>query len=189
MSEYWQGELVRLRALEPEDYEHFYLINKERDVHRNLDMEYPPSSLAGQKAWVEETAKKGFGESHQFMFMIEEQESGQLIGSIDTHHRNLRQGTFEYGLSLREQFRNKGYASEAILLLLRYYFFELRYRKAEPGAFAFNEASIALHKKLGFVLEGRKRQHGYSRGKFHDMLLFGMTDDEFRELHPDYLDS
>ncbi|MCO5217357.1 MAG: GNAT family N-acetyltransferase [Thermomicrobiales bacterium] len=45
-----------------------------------------------------------------------------------------------------------------------------------------------LHEKLGFVLEGRKRRHGYSHGQFHDMLLFGMTDDEFRELHPEYVD-
>ena len=87
---------------------------------------------------------------------------------------------------MREGYRRHGYASEAILLVLRYYFLELRYRKAEPGVFAFNTASIGLHEKLGFVREGCRRQHGYSHGAFHDLLLFGMTIDEFRELHPDY---
>lgn len=188
MKPYWEGKLVRLRAMELEDAEHFYHLNLERDVDRSLEMVYPPSSMAGQRAWVEDAAKQGFGENKEFKFQIEDLTSGHLVGSIDTHHCNPRQGTFEYGLSVREQHRNKGYASEAILLVLRYYFFELRFRKAEPGVFAFNPASIRLHEKLGFVLEGTRRQHGYSHGEFHDLHLYGMTEDEFRDLHPEYAD-
>ncbi len=189
MKPYWEGNLVRLRATEPGDGEHFYQLNLERDVDRSLDFVYPPSSRASQLAWTEKTASEGgFRNSNEFLFQIEALDSGEHVGSIDTHHCNPRQGTFEYGLSVREQYRGKGYASEAILLVLRYYFFELRYQKAEPGVFAFNEASLKLHEKLGFVLEGRKRHHGYSHGQFHDLLLFGMTDDEYRELHPGYVD-
>ena len=188
MNPYWEGKLVRLRAMEPGDAEHFYRINMERDVDRNLEMVWPPASMAGQQQWVEEAAKKGFGENLEFKFQIEELVDGQLVGSIDTHHCNQRQGTFEYGLSVREQYRNKGFASEAILLVLRYYFFELRFRKAEPGVFAYNPASIRLHEKLGFVLEGIRRQHGYSHGEFHDLHLYGMTAEEFRDRHPQYLD-
>lgn len=188
MSEYWVGKLVRLRAMEPDDAEHFFLINRERDVDRNLEMVWPPSSLARQKSWVEEATKDGFGTNFEFKFIIEELESGEVVGSIDTHHCNPRQGTFEYGLAVREQFRGRGFASEAILMVLRYYFQELRFRKAEPGVFAFNDASMRLHEKLGFVHEGTRRLHGYSNGSFHDLHLFGMTDDEFAELHPDYLE-
>lgn len=188
MKPYWEGNLVRLRATEPEDAEHFYHINRERDVDRNLDMVWPPSSMARQREYVGRSATEGFRDGHDYVFQIEALDSGEHVGSIDTHHTNPRQGTFEYGLSVREQYRGRGYASEAILLVLRYYFFELRYQKAEPGVFAFNEASTRLHEKLGFVLEGRKRRHGYSHGQFHDMLLFGMTDDEFRDRYPQYLD-
>lgn len=187
MKEYWQGNLVRLRATEPGDTEHFYLINREQDVDRSLDMVYPPSSRARIQQWVEKSALEGFRENQEFAFQIEVIATGEHVGSIDTHHCNPRQGTFEYGLSVREQFRGNGYASEAILLVLRYYFFELRFRKAEPGVFAFNDASLAMHHKLGFVEEGRRRQHGYSHGELHDLVLFGMTADEFRDIHPDRL--
>ena len=187
MRPYWQGKLVRLRALEPEDAEHFYHLNLERDVDRSLEMVYPPSSMARQRDWVEKAAKEGFGENKSFRFQIEELASGHLVGSIDTHHCDPRVGTFEYGLSVREQYRGNGFAGDAILLVLRYYFMELRFQKANPGVFAFNDASVRLHEKLGFVLEGRRRRSGYSNGTFHDALLFGMTVEEFRELHPDYL--
>lgn len=187
MIEYWQGKVVRLRATEPEDAGHFFLINRERDVDRNLEMVMPPSSMARQREWTEKSAKEGFRNGHDFLFQIETLDSGQHVGSIDTHHCDPRVGTFEYGLSVREQYRGRGYASEAILLVLRYYFMELRYQKANPGVFTFNESSKRLHEKLGFVLEGTRRRVGYSGGQYHDMLLYGMTVEEFRELHNGYL--
>lgn len=184
---YWDGKLVRLRALEADDWEHFYLNNLERDVDRNLEMVWPPTSRTRQKQWVEERASTaGFRNGWEFQFLIESLETGELVGSIDTHHCDIRQGTFEYGLSVREPFRGKGYAAEAILMVLRYYFLELRFQKANPGVFDFNSSSIRLHEKLGFVLEGRRRRQSYSHGQFHDMLLYGMTVEEFRELHPEY---
>lgn len=188
MKPYWQGKLVRLRALEPDDAEHFYHLNLERDVDRNLFMVSPPSSMAGQRAWVERASREGFGEGQSFRFMMEELVSGQVVGTIDTHHCDPRVGTFEYGLSVREQYRGRGFAADAILLVLRYYFFELRFQKANPTVYAFNKASQRLHEKLGFVLEGTRRRSAFSNGEFHDALLYGMTIEEFRELHPGYVD-
>lgn len=186
MSEYWLGKRVRLRATEPSDAEHFFLINRERDVDRNLQMVWPPASLAAQQKFVEEAAHAGFTDGHNFRFQIETIESGQHIGSIDTHHCDTRVGKFEYGISVREQYRGRGYASEAVLLVLRYYFQELRYQKCDVGVYEFNESSIRMHEKLGFVEEGRRRRATYSRGEYHDMLLFGITVEEFREKHPEY---
>lgn len=188
MRDYWQGNSVRLRAMEPEDAEHFFLINRERNVDRNLEMVWPPSSMARQRQYIEEASKSGFKDGHNYSFQIETLDSGQHVGSIDTHHCDSRVGKFEYGISLREQFRKRGYGREAILLVLRYYFQELRYQKCDVGVFDFNESSILLHEKLGFVLEGRRRRATFTGGQYHDMLLFGITDDEFRELHPEYVE-
>lgn len=63
-------------------------------------------------------------------------------------------------------------------------FEERRFQKCESGLYAYNEASMALHRKLGFVQEGRLRRHAYLAGGFHDVVLFGMTIEEFREMYP-----
>lgn len=183
---YWTGTLVRLRAMEPEDAEHFYQINQEVDVDRSLEMVWPPTSLASQKEWVDEASRKPDRSTDDLKFVIEALESGDIVGSIDTHHCDPRNGKLEYGLAVSERFRGKGYAAEAILLVLRFYFFERRYQKANPAVFDFNESSKRLHEKLGFKLEGVRRRDGYSHGDYHDLLLFGMTVEEFRERHPDY---
>jgi RimJ/RimL family protein N-acetyltransferase len=184
---YWEGKLVRLRGLEPADARHHFDMDQERNIDRNLDAINPPGSFARAEKWVGETSVLGFRDGENFLFEIEAMDSGLLVGSIDTHHCDPRVGKFSYGISIREQFRGRGYASDAILLVMRYYFLERRYQKCDVGAFSFNDASIRLHERLGFQLEGRQRRHTYTGGQFHDMLLFGMTIEEFQERHSEYL--
>ncbi|MEO0900382.1 MAG: GNAT family protein, partial [Bacteroidota bacterium] len=62
-----------------------------------------------------------------------------------------------------------------------YYFNQLRYHKAIVGVYGFNEASIHLHKKLGFQEEGRLREMVYAGNKFHDLLKFGLLKREFNQ--------
>lgn len=188
MKPYWEGHRVRLRAIEPGDARFHFEVDRERDVDRNLDQVFPPNSMARAEKWVREASEKGFRDGDCFLFEIESLETGELVGSIDTHHCDARAGVFEYGISVREEQRGKGYASEAILLVLRYYFLERRYQKCNVGVFEFNEASLRLHERLGFELEGRRRRQTYTGGTYHDLLLYGMTTEEFRERHPDYLE-
>jgi RimJ/RimL family protein N-acetyltransferase len=62
-------------------------------------------------------------------------------------------------------------------------FGERRFHKCGVSVYAFNEASIALHTKLGFQIEGRLREHEYFGGRHHDVVMMGMTIHEFTERH------
>lgn len=179
---YWQGKQVRLRAVEPGDAEHFIRWNLDSERARNLDFVWPPQSEAVIRAWTEaECHRKLEGDAYRWMI---ENEAGETVGSIDTHHCSPRNGTFSYALDVEPEQRRKGYASEAILLVLKYYFEELRYQKAFTPVNADNQASIRLHEKLGFTLEGHFRRQIFSGGKYSDELWYGMTVDEFHQLHP-----
>jgi RimJ/RimL family protein N-acetyltransferase len=107
---------------------------------------------------------------------------GEFVGTINTHHCDRRNGTFQYGLAIRREHWNRGYASEAIRLVLAYYFRELRYQKVNAHVFSFNKASRSLHKKLGFRQEGRLRRMVYTQGKHYDDIIFGLTAEEFAAL-------
>ena len=80
--------------------------------------------------------------------------------------------------------RQKGYAAEAIRLLMRYYFDERRYQKCASMVYSFNEPSIRLHESIGFILEGRLRRMMYAMGDYHDLLWYGMTKEEFDAKYP-----
>lgn len=104
---------------------------------------------------------------------------GTLVGTILTHGCDRRVGTFSYGVSLAREHWRQGYATEAIRLVLRYFFAELRYQKVTVQVYAFNEGSIALHERLGFQQEGRLRRLVYTSGQHHAVLIYGMTREEF----------
>ena len=175
---YWQTETVRLRAIEPGDAETFYTWNLDSERARLLDFVWPPSSLAQVQAWTAAQAQHKL-EGDRFHWVIESAQ-GQPVGSISTHDCQPHSGTFSYGVDVAPEQRGRGYAGEAIRLVLRYYFEELRYQKVTVCVHADNAASIRLHQKLGFQLEGRLRRMVYTRGQYEDALWFGLTAEEFQ---------
>jgi RimJ/RimL family protein N-acetyltransferase len=176
---YWENDRIRLRGLEPEDAKLFHAWNSDSDMARNLDFLWPPSSLAAVKNWLDDRIKKGM--ENDEIYCVIETRSGDFVGMINSHHCDQRAGTFQYGLAIHAEQRRKGYASEAVCMLLRYFFEELHYQKVTVMVYSFNEASSHLHERLGFQLEGRLRQMWYANGRYHDQLYYGITQEEFKE--------
>ena len=180
----WQGNKIRLRAVEPEDWQFFNTWNLDSETARLCYSVQLPTSQERDRRWAADMAAKE-AQNDTFFFAIQNLEN-ELVGNINTHSSSTRNGTFSYGLAVRREYWRRGYASEAILLVLRYYFLELRYQKVNAGIYAFNEASIRLHENLGFQREGRLRRMTYTNGKYFDDVIFGMTIEEFIEKHPNY---
>ena len=179
---FWRGTLVRLRAVEPADWETFQEWNSDSDAARETYYLPFPKSDEAARSWAEKEATKG-PENDAFRLVIETLD-GEMVGTINTHSCDPRNGTFGYGLAIGESHRRKGYAVEAITLALRYFFGELRYQKATVHVYSSNEPSIQLHEQLGFTLEGRLRRMIYTQGQYLDELLFGITAEEFNIAHP-----
>lgn len=177
MTNFWQGKLVRLRAVEFQDWNYFFEIDKEVEFSRDTDEILFPDSAERLKKWVSDLAVSEPWK-HQFRMMIETLE-GECVGTINSHTCNPRAGTFQYGISIRREHRHRGYATEAIQLLLNYFFGELRYQKVNVCIYAFNTASLELHRKLGFQEEGRLRRMIYTDGRYYDEFVLGMTAEEF----------
>jgi RimJ/RimL family protein N-acetyltransferase len=183
MTSVWVGERVRLRAVEPEDWESFQNFDQDSAGQRAADRIHPPWSAARLREWAEKAALKKV-EQDQFQLAIESLEGGRFAGTISTHWVDHRAGRFSYGIALDDGFRRRGYASEAVRLLLRFMFGERRFHKCEASVWAFNEPSLALHRSLGFTEEGRLRDHEFFAGRHHDVVLFGMTAAEFAARRP-----
>ncbi len=174
---FWEGERVRLRAVEPDDAGFFFELQGDTERNRLLDFLPPPSSRAALVAWARGQAQREL-EGDAFQWLIESK-TGEAAGSIVTHTCISRNGTFSYALDVAARERGKGYATEAVTLVLRYYFGELRYQKVHVSVQSDNDASIALHRKLGFELEGTQRRMVFQRGHYLDLLLFGLLAEDF----------
>ncbi|WP_030674264.1 GNAT family N-acetyltransferase [Streptomyces sp. NRRL B-1347] len=177
---FWTGARVRLRGIEPEDWAAFMRFAV--DEERLGDVLQPPRSAEAFRAWTkEQAAAKPDGDC--FGLAIEAVETGETVGAIGSHSADPCAGWFEYGITMGAGHRRKGYAAEAVVMLLRFMFAERRYHKCQAQIFAHNEASLVLHRRLGFVEEGRLREHVFFAGQHHDVVMMGMLADEFARLH------
>jgi RimJ/RimL family protein N-acetyltransferase len=70
------------------------------------------------------------------------------VGAISLHSRDEKNGLFSFGILIGRDHRRKGYAAEAVRILLRYGFWERRYQKCNSACAHTNEGSIALHNTL-----------------------------------------
>ena len=179
---FWQNTHVKLRAVEPSDAEFFFEWNQDSEMTAAMDWLWPPTSLESVRRWVEEEARRR--PTDDVLFLVIENREGERVGSISTHQCDRRAGTFRYGIAIRREHQRQGYASAAILLVLRYFFEELRYQKVTVNVHANNPASIRLHERLGFQLEGRLRRVVFTGGQHWDELHMGMTAEEFRARYP-----
>ena len=178
---YWMGKSIKLRATESRDIALFQMMDDL--VAKHVDAIPFPQSRERQQAWVDKEALPKLGDS--FRWTAENAER-TAVGTIEVFSCNRKYGTFKYGIAVAEPFRQRGYAKEMILMVLRYYFQEMGYQKATPHVYSFNEPSIKLHERLGFVREGRLRNMVFTNGRYYDEIYFGMTKQEFEGLHLRY---
>lgn len=176
---FWQGKLVRLRGVEPSDAETFARWNEDSETGRELDFVWPPISLARIRKDTEEASLRKL-EEDAFSWIIEDS-TGAAVGQIASHLCDHRRGVFRYGLSVEREQRRRGYATEAALIILKYYFEELRYQKCLVGIHGNNPASVALHERLGFRLEGTLRRMVYTGGQFFDFYHYGLLKEEWEQ--------
>lgn len=180
MKSIWAGGSVRLRAIEPGDWEAFHRNDADTEAARLNDFIPLPRSAEAAKRWAQGQAV-AVPEGDNFRFAIENLD-GELVGSINVHDCNRRSETFSYGIGIFRPHWRKGYATDAIRILLSYYFEELGYQKVTVRIHAFNQPSVALHGRFGFKHEGRRRRMVRTAGQYHDEVLMGLTVEEFRAL-------
>ena len=107
---------------------------------------------------------------------------GRYIGSIrlDGISWDHRQARLSIGIFDR-RFWSQGYGTEAIQALLPYAFDELRLHRIGLRVLAHNaRAIIRCYEKCGFRREGIERQTALINGTWHDDLIMGILECEYR---------
>jgi RimJ/RimL family protein N-acetyltransferase len=181
---YWQGKRIKLRPLQADDWKLTIAEEDDSEGIRVLEagIQLPRSAQQLQDSYREAGERMlKLDETSTINFIVETLD-GEPVGAVWMHSRNPRNGTFSFAVRISRSYRRQGYAAEAIRILLKYGFEELRYHKANSATISSNEASIQLHQALGFKIEGRLRDNVYTNGQYYDEVLFGMTRDEYDQV-------
>lgn len=179
---FWQGERIRLRPMHVNDAK-LWLVEEQSDSEAVRFLNYGitlPKSEQDAQAFATRYAEFNNREE-RIMFSIETLD-GELIGAINIHSMDKKNGTFETGTRIYREFRGQGYGFEAKVIVLRYAFHELRFQKYNIRCVETNEPMVKHANRLGCQAEGRIRRHIYTKGTYFDELIFGLTREEFDDL-------
>ena len=114
------------------------------------------------------------------MFNIVELDNNQLIGTVGLEHFNWIERSAVLGIFIGdENYRNNGYGTEAIKLILEYGFKYLNLHSIRLSLFSVNERAHKCYLKCGFKDTGRNREKVYLNGKYYDRLIMDILENEF----------
>ncbi len=180
-----KGKRVTLKPLEMGDIDEIMKHINDVDVNHFISRE-TPITRTEEEQWVKEMCSGGkYPKDIVFGIYVSDgkcKDDQRMIGTCGLHniHWFSRFGILGISIFDKSVWR-KGYGTESLNLLLEYVFAVLGLHRVKSCVYAYNEGSLALHKKLGFVEEGRERSATYKRGEYHNVVLFGLLEDEYRE--------
>ncbi len=96
-------------------------------------------------------------------------EGGQMIGNGGFHDWHHQHRKAELGYWLLPEFQGRGLASEAITAMINYGFAGMSLHRIEAEVETENTASSVLLRKLGFTLEGIKKECEFINERFVDL--------------------
>ena len=176
-----RGERIGLRALSKNDIGPRYLgWLQDREITRHLETGAFPLTLDDLHRYYAQTAAQTASPPACVFFAIAILADGQHIGNIKLEPIHWLHRTATLGMVIGEKsFHGHGLGEEAARLCLRYAFERLGLRKVSLGVLTSNTRAIRLYERLGFVVEGCKRQEYWIDGAYHDAHIMGLFAEEF----------
>lgn len=164
-----KGDIVNLRALEPEDLEFVHKIENDESIWELSNTQTPFSKFM-IKQYIE-NAHRDIFDVKQLRLVIANtsQEAVGLIDIFDFDFKNSRAGV---GIILTEDNRNKGYAKDALKVLIDYSFTHLGLHQLYCNISEDNQRSVKLFEGVGFSKIGLKKDWNLVNKKYKNEYLY-----------------
>ena len=163
------GKNINLRALEPTDLDFLFATENNEQFWDISSTQLPFSKFILQQ--YIENAHQDIYEAKQYRFVICNAENIP-VGMIDLFDFNPQHKRVGIGLLVLPEHQNKGYASEALEMVIDYAFSYLDVHQIYANITSNNLNSIVLFEKNNFKQVGIKKDWLYSNSTYKDEILY-----------------
>jgi RimJ/RimL family protein N-acetyltransferase len=175
-----EGRNVRLRAIEPSDLEFLAELADDPVVHSHVVGWAWPVARHGQAAWLQRIAS----DTRNRRLIVADRDDNPLgmtgLWDIDLQNRSAQSAIKLHSGALDGR---RGTATDALKTMLAAGFSELGLNRVWAVILDYNQASLALYtRKVGFKIEGRRRQEVYRSGAFRDLYHLAILRSEWEAL-------
>ncbi|HXJ63700.1 MAG TPA: GNAT family protein [Actinomycetota bacterium] len=177
----FRGDLVRLAAWDIDaDVEELAAWHDEPEFQRlGFDQGSRPLSVAEARTQIERWRDDW---PASVTFAVHALDGDRLVGMTRLYDVDHLHGSAVLGLSVgRRSEWGKGFGTDASRVTIRYGFQELNLHRIWLDVFGYNDRARALYERLGFVEEGRLREHLARDGRRYDVILMGLLRTEWKD--------
>ena len=170
-----KGEKCILRPLKIEDAKTLSEIANDIQVRDYLSNAFPYTDVR-----MEEFIKSVNSQKVPTDIVFGIEVGGTLVGTTGIHRINWTSRNAYFAIAIfRKEYWNRGIGTEATKLMLKYAFEYLNLHKILLEVYEYNERAIRVYEKVGFRVEGRLRKNHYWKGKYYDVIVMGILQEEY----------
>lgn len=170
------GKRVVLRPVTPEDYSTLY--RWETDVE-TLYLWKPQGAVLRYEDFIQGLRTGGNGVHVQML--AAERSTGQAIGLVYSFDVSLVNGYASFCIYLDPPHTGMGLGVEAGYLFVNYLMTYYPFRKLYTDIYSYNEHSLHVASKIGFVIEGTLKAHRWFDGRYWDLHKLALYRDAWEK--------
>ena len=173
-----KNETISLRCAEPEDVEHVFRWESDRQVWRASGINVPYTRFQVEQFLL---GNNDLFSQRQLRLMIDLNTTGESVGHIDIYDYDAINSRAKIGILIDEDYRHQGYASQALELCLDYLFNNLMLHQAYCVIDASNIESQQLFERHGFKRCGRRKDWFKTAVGYSDELEYQLIAKKYRK--------
>ncbi len=172
-----ESENIKLRALEPEDLE-FLFQTENNSAFWEVSSTQTPFSKYILTQYIANSHQDIY-QAKQLRLIVEHQ--NKPIGMVDLFDFNPQHKRAGIGILILKEFQSNGFASESLILFIKYAFEFLQLHQIFANITSDNQHSISLFNGLNFKQIGVKKDWIYTNNRFKDEILFQLINNNTNE--------
>lgn len=182
-----EGRLVLLEPLDPDRHsEALYSASHENEEAKRV-WTFLPDGPFGDLVSFRQWATRMVMEPDRLFFAVRDRRAERLGGMAMYLDIRPTHGSIEIGYIWFAPFLQRTpQATEALFLMLRHAFDDLKYRRMQWRCNALNEKSRAAALRLGFTFEGVFYQHMVVKGHNRDTAWYSILDYEWPRIRTNF---
>jgi len=147
------------------------------DTETNKYQGWIPKTIDDVEIFIGKISKQINEPVTWFQFVIIEKETQKVVGDLGIHFLNDEQA--EIGCTLEKSKHGKGYATEALKLVIDYLFNKLNKHRIIGSIDPQNLKSIGLVERLGFRKEAHFKESLLINGEWADDIVYAILKKEW----------
>lgn len=165
-------KLVPMSALNTEQRQQLLSVRNLEAVRRNMYGD-KPIPIEGHLRWCKSVEHSRADHIYAVC------ENNLVVGMLGFRSIDWINKRCDWAFYLAPTLQGRGVGGALERTALNYVFVQLDFQKLNCEVFAFNEPVIGMHQKFGFQIEGRRRNHILRETEAFDVVLMGMTQNDY----------